>query len=437
MKRALTCLLLFACLAACDRAGPTTPGVTSPVTARPTNSPPRPTFTRPVPTRPGQDMQAGRGLPSDTPTPETAHLGPTPDPLACLPRQSEPEIAQVKWAAAGDIIVVDLNGRQRSVRYLGVTAPPYRPNIRFTGPPAYLKNQALVQGQIVELYRDGPNTDDQGQLLRYVVTHGLFINLELARLGLVQVDPPSAGEPACAPILRQAEQTAQAAQVGLWGQSVFAAAASATHAATHTPANTPARTAVAALPTAAAPSATLQVSIAAPSSTPPAVPPSATPVTPTSGPTDTPIPGQPPSATPQPTATSIPVVIINTPRPSNTPAAPTATTTYLDVIITDVNFEGDPTKNEADEYVEISNDGTTPVNLLGWKLVSENTQVTFTFPSFIIQPDVVCYIYTNMVDTDSCVNSSFAHSGGLWSSDEGDCAQLYDSSGHIQDEYCY
>lgn len=387
-------------------------------------------------------MQAGRGQPPDTLTPEAARLTPARDPLACLPRPSEPEIAQVKWAATGDTIVVDLNTRQRSVRYLGITAPPYRPNIRFTGPPAYLKNQELVQGQIVELYRDGPDADAQGQLLRYVVTHGLFVNLELARLGLAQVDPsPAGGELACAALLRQAEQAAQAAQVGLWGQSAFAAAPSATHAATRTPANTPGRTAIAAAST-----ATSSQAAGAPTVTPttPTPPVSAT-STATSAPTNTPVPGETPSATPPPTATSPPPTAppptaTNPPPvvgpPSSTPRF-TATTTYLDIIITDLNFEGDPAKNEADEYVEISNDGETPVNLLGWKLVSENTGVTFTFPSFIIQPDVVCYVYTNMVDVDSCVNASFGHSTGLWSSDVNECAQLYDSSGHLQDEYCY
>ncbi len=411
--------LVAVILAACQRAA--TPTAQPPVTAIPLPTPAVPAATSPSqvagapageipgpqpsttasPTGLARHLAAGTRFPTRTLTPTL-----TPNVFACLPPGEPDEVAQVQWVTDGDTIVVELQGRPKSVRYLGIDAPAYLPNSRFIGPLAFRQNRQLVEGQIVSLYRDGADSDETGQLLRYVVTHGVFVNLELVRLGLARATEATGTGTACAASLRAAEQTAQTSGVGLWSAQVVAAA-------------------ITSQPT--TPAVGAPVPTAAPSR-----------------PATTLLPGTPtltlaPGQTASPTFTSAPGSA-QTPTqvtPSATNQAATATLgADMGVHITDVQYNGTPSDQEKDEYVELTNEGSTPVTITGWRLVSKNTSATFTFPAFTLQVDVSCFVYTNQVDEDSCVNSSFGKASGIWGID-GDCAELYDTNSVKQSEFCY
>jgi len=105
------------------------------------------------------------------------------------------------------------------VRYLGIRAPSVRSEE--SGPPepygveAREANRALVEGKRVALEADGPDTDAEDRLLRYVWVDQTFVNVALVRGGYAKADltQPSLKY---ADLLRSAEEEARSAQRGLW-----------------------------------------------------------------------------------------------------------------------------------------------------------------------------------------------------------------------------
>jgi endonuclease YncB( thermonuclease family) len=439
-------------LAACQRASTPSPQPSTTYTPLPSTVtatlPIRPEAGLPPtqtasPTGAAYGLSAGTRAPSPTITPSI-----TPDPFACLPKRPADETARVQWVTDGDTIVVALPGGLKSVRYLGIDAPAYLPNIRFYGPPAYQHNRQLVEDQVVSLYRDGPDTDALGQLLRYVVARGTFVNLELVRLGFARIDPAiessSSGEAsgsastraflACAENLRQAEQAARAVQMGLWSEPLIGSALTAQAPLSATP---PRPTGTLQPPLTARPSATALIQVTQP------IPATATHTLGASTPSLTPSPA--PSHTAGPTVTGTPPTPTHTiaPTATRTGFVPTATNTVAatqstpsDVHITEISFEGTINLQERDEYVQITNEGSNPVDMTGWRLVKKDSDISFIFPDFTIQPGVSCSVYTNQVDAYSCVNDAFRYSYGIWDDPSG-CAQLYDASNTLQQEFCY
>lgn len=423
---------------------------------------------------------------------------PTADPLACLEGLSPPEYAEVQWVISGDTIVVMRGDQRKSVRYLGIDAPSYVPNIRFIGPPALQRNRELVQGQIVTLYRDGPDTDAIGQLLRYVVVNDLFVNYELSRYGLARTisgatglypsgapNQPDEGQ-ACRAVLLQAEQNAREERIGMWTDEAVVAelatevgveATVTEEQAAATPVmgqSTPEMLST----TAPVPATTGGPTTAIGTSTPTLQPtltttlqPAATNTPSSSGnqppvvlqhsptlpvlthtPTPTPTNGQS-SGSPAPSATNTyqatymsqasPTPTL-TPSPSQT-LMPTRTGTLMPTVpsipfltIADLLIEGDPVGNEADEYVEIINEYTFDIDLTGFQVIVKTTGVTFTFPQFTLEAGEACRVYTNQVQPDSCVQDSFRSQTPIWGNpDHADCAQLFDAYGQMWDQYCY
>jgi hypothetical protein len=148
-------------------------------------------------------------------------------------------------------------------------------------------------------------------------------------------------------------------------------------------------------------------------------------------------------ASPTPTSTS---TVAKTPTPTVTPTttilpSPTSTRTPTstqvfntgDVNITTIFFNGSG-DNEPDEYVEIHNDDTRPIQLQGWTLHDIASHV-FTFPAFVMQPGKVCRIYTNQVHPEWC-GFSYGSNTAIWNN-SGDCGYLRDSSYILIDDYCY
>jgi cardiolipin synthase len=104
-----------------------------------------------------------------------------------------------------------------------------------------------------------------------------------------------------------------------------------------------------------------------------------------------------------------------------------------DVVITDIFYAGTGSQ-DPDEYVEIRNDGALPIQLESWTLRDEANHV-FTFPSYTMQPDQVCRIYTNEDHPEWC-GFSYGSGSAIWNN-ANDCAYLRDDEGTPVDTYCY
>jgi hypothetical protein len=184
-----------------------------------------------------------------------------------------------------------------------------------------------------------------------------------------------------------------------------------------------------------------------PPTQPPALPPTFTPVPPTLAvvatqppalpgaqtsplppPQATPAqPGQP--APPTPAATFTPTVtptIAPTPTVSNTqpqqPLQPGSQVLAGTVRIVTVFANGNTALNEADEYVELRNEGQTPAYLDGWRLKAirnaDNAQLDeYTFPGgSVIAANQTCRIYTNLpFGAENCgFAGGFANDQPIW-----------------------
>jgi len=148
---------------------------------------------------------------------------------------------------------------------------------------------------------------------------------------------------------------------------------------------------------------------------------------------------QKPPATTTPTPTPTPTVTLiatsTTPTRTLTPT-PTATQSPVitgNVVITNIFYNGTGSQ-EPDEYVEIRNDDTRAIQLNSWTLRDIANHV-YTFPSFIMQPNQVCRVYTNQNHPESC-GFNYGSGSAIWNN-TGDCAYLRNGQANPIDNYCY
>lgn len=119
----------------------------------------------------------------------------------------------------GDTIVVDVDGEDERVRYIGVDTPesatPGEP-VECFGPQASRFNARLVEGERVRLVFDAERRDRYGRLLAYVHVGDDFVNAELVRRGYATTltIPPN---DTFAERFDRLEQRAANAGRGLWG----------------------------------------------------------------------------------------------------------------------------------------------------------------------------------------------------------------------------
>lgn len=140
-------------------------------------------------------------------------LGGSPEP---------PGVARVERVVDGDTIRVRLDGRQETVRYIGVDTPetkkPGTP-VECFGKRASAENERLVEGERVRLEAGAEPRDRYGRLLAYVHREpdDVFVNERLLRGGFARtltIAPNDRYEGR----FRLAEARAQGARAGLWGQ---------------------------------------------------------------------------------------------------------------------------------------------------------------------------------------------------------------------------
>ena len=144
---------------------------------------------------------------------------------AIRPSTGTVETARVVRVVDGDTLVVELNGREERLRYIGVDTPEtvrQDSPVECFGKEASQENARLVEGQTVELEKDISERDRFDRLLRYVYVtdpatgERLFVNLELVARGFANVStfPPDVRHEA---EYRAAEREAREAGRGLWG----------------------------------------------------------------------------------------------------------------------------------------------------------------------------------------------------------------------------
>lgn len=99
----------------------------------------------------------------------------------------------------------------------------------------------------------------------------------------------------------------------------------------------------------------------------------------------------------------------------------------------ELGYDGAEPRTEADEYIEIINEGAA-LNLAGWTLMDDDGN-RFVFPEHTMQPGDRCRVYTNRVRPKSC-GFSFGSSQGIWAN-SGDVAILVAPNGIEIDRECW
>lgn len=82
-----------------------------------------------------------------------------------------------------------------------------------------------------------------------------------------------------------------------------------------------------------------------------------------------------------------------------------------------------------DEWVQISNTGSSPVSLNGWKIEDEGNKHTYTFQSYTLSAGTAVTVFTGK-GTNSATELYWQLDDPIWNND-GDTAYLYDDSGKL------
>jgi len=113
---------------------------------------------------------------------EFAHI----DGMDCIPDISTYEVGTLIDVIDGDSIRVAIQGSIFEVRYIGMDTPEYNSSQRQAALEAADANKKLLSTTQIFLFKDQSETDKYGRLLRYVLSNGKFINLELIRSGFAR-----------------------------------------------------------------------------------------------------------------------------------------------------------------------------------------------------------------------------------------------------------
>ncbi|MGQ9814756.1 MAG: lamin tail domain-containing protein [Candidatus Roseilinea sp.] len=146
-------------------------------------------------------------------------------------------------------------------------------------------------------------------------------------------------------------------------------------------------------------------------------------------PTDAAIPS--PAETPTPEAT--PPALTDIPPPEMSGNIITGP-----IAITTIRYLGDPNINEADEFVEITNQSGGPIDLSNWTLRAVSTNRVYTFSNGMVMfTGDTCRVYTNSpVAFGTCGTLTFGADAPVWSN-SGDVAELRDGNGVLVSRWVY
>jgi hypothetical protein len=160
----------------------------------------------------------------------------------------------------------------------------------------------------------------------------------------------------------------------------------------------------------------------------------------------TPLPFLEPIVTWVPAPIASPTMPLNMPEPTASSPGPFSSSPFgysadtplqgeAEVVINHIYCEGLVEGVESDEYVEIANVGTEPIDIGGWLLNAGDSDLDFIFPSFVLEPWQICRVYTNEHHFDTC-GFSFDSPRAIWNN-EGDCGYLFDVNREPVATYCY
>jgi endonuclease YncB( thermonuclease family) len=195
-----------------------------PVPGETASSPPYPLIETPQAPLPPGTLEPSGSVSATQGISGTLTTGPTPFPTPtylefslsfgswCPPWNSLKSEAYASRVFDGLTVQVVMDGKSYLVRYIGLDAES-------AGPAAEEANRLFVEGKQVLLIKDYSERDSLGRLLRYVISDGKFINLELISDGLIgaAAQPPDI---ACAPRFEEAEQRAVDHALGIWAPEV-------------------------------------------------------------------------------------------------------------------------------------------------------------------------------------------------------------------------
>lgn len=154
--------------------------------------------------------------PSPTPpTDPTASI----EAIDCIPTNTPRSLGKVISVLNGSIIEVEINGKIRQVRYIGVSTDinpaDDAESKSWKAKAAADENLRLAAGQYVTLVQDTSEQDDDGRLLRYVLTDRFFINNELIKNGFARAESVSP-DLACQQTFIDSERRARESERGIW-----------------------------------------------------------------------------------------------------------------------------------------------------------------------------------------------------------------------------
>ncbi|AKB78916.1 Competence-like protein [Methanosarcina horonobensis HB-1 = JCM 15518] len=92
-----------------------------------------------------------------------------------------------------------------------------------------------------------------------------------------------------------------------------------------------------------------------------------------------------------------------------------------EVYVSDLNLQ--------EEWVEITNEGSSSVSLVGWKIEDEGSKHTYVFPSCTLDSQATVTLYTGE-GTNTATELYWGSGSPIWNND-GDTAYLYDESGNL------
>lgn len=105
----------------------------------------------------------------------------------CVSKQNPRESAIVLKIIDGDSILVDINGQDYEVRYIGINAPEYDGSDDAAACNSTSINRELVGGKTIIMVKDIREVDKYGRLLRFVFVDDYFVNAELVKRGAAEV----------------------------------------------------------------------------------------------------------------------------------------------------------------------------------------------------------------------------------------------------------
>lgn len=189
MKRILAVTLMAVLLAACGSSAPATDdtAVQTAVAALLTQQAPAPVDTEAT-EAPVEQAPLDNGVQTSSLLPITDPIPGLPAEATCVPLGTDRTVATVIEIYSGDSVLVEVNGDEYVVRYLGIDDGDSQ--------QALEANRALVENQQIVLVRDVSDVDEYGRFLRYVMVGDTFVNLRLLQQGLVGISP-EAPDTAC------------------------------------------------------------------------------------------------------------------------------------------------------------------------------------------------------------------------------------------------